>query len=236
MDKKTPVRRPEAALAAEGAAAADAKKKNKKRALIILISAVALMFVLLLLNGIDWQGAAAKAVSIGKQEEKDFYFWPVNYDVDIFLDSQYMDKNRYISYTDGAETTLITDGSYSLYGPAVALLAEYIDAVTMGDAERLNALFTEEYWGTHKKYERFTMQRIYNCELKLISSAVLTEGKYKGANRWTFDVRYMIMKNDGTFRRDMESDSAVPQVFEILSDGVNTLINSVSEYSYIVLD
>ena len=217
-------------------AVSDDKRRNKKRAAIILICAVVLMLVLLALNSIDWQSAAARAVSPSKQEQREFYFWPVNYDADIFLDSQYMDKNRYISYTDGAETTLITDGSYSLYGPAVVVLAEYIDAAINGDAERLNSLFTDEYWESHEKYGRITMQRIYNADLQLISRNVITEGRYKGATRWTFDVRYMIMKNDGTFRRDMESDSSVPLVFEVLSDGVNTLINSVSEYNYIVLD
>ena len=231
-DKKTPVIKPEAAPAAEG----DAKRKSKKKALIILVSAVVLMLVLLLLNGIDWQGAAARMISSGRQSEREYYFWPVNYDADIFLDSQYMDKNRFIKYTDGAESILIDDGDYSRYGPPVVLLAEYIDAAISGDADRLNSLFTDEYWETHDKYDRITMQRIYNIEIELLSSNVISEGRYMGANRWTFDVRYMIMKNDGTFRRDMESDSHVPLVFEILSDGVNTLINSVSPYNYVVLE
>ena len=222
--------------ASHGGAAKD-KKGGKKKALIMLISAVALMIVLLVLNNLDWQSITAGTASLmSGKEAKDFYFWPVNYDADIFLDSQYMDKNRYISYTNGAETTLITDGSYELYGPAVALLAEYINAAIEGDADTLNSLFTDEYWSRHQKYDRITMQRIYNVELIQTSDSVISQGQYQGVHRWTFDVRYMIMKNDGTFRSDMESDSSVPLVFEILSDGTNTLINSVSEYNYIVLN
>ena len=213
------------------------KKGKKRKALIILIAAVAVMLFLLFLNNLDWQSLTARAISPSeKKDTSDYYFWPVNYDADIFLDQQYLDKNRYIMYWNGNEGQTITDGNYSVYGPAIVLLSEYFDAAVNGDAEKMNSLFTDDYWKDHEKYTAFTMQRIYNIEINQLSSGVITEGEYMGVNRWTFDVRYMIMKNDGTFRNDMESDSAVPQVFEILSNGDKTLINSISGYNFMVLD
>ena len=123
-----------------------------------------------------------------------------------------------------------------MYGEPLVLFAEYFDSARHGDAGRLNALFTDEYWKEHDKYSDFTMQRIYNIEITLLSDAAINDGDYKGYRRRTYDISYMIMKNDGLFRSDMSSDSAVPLVFELLTYGDSTKINSITAYNYIVYD
>ena len=210
---------------------------NKKKKLIIAVFiSFAAMAVLLFLNNFDWDKIVLKTITSKKTTRHNFVFAKPDYNTDIFTDSQYLDKNLYISYTSGAESSLITDGDNSMYSDALVLFAEYFDAAKHGDADRLNALFTDEYWEEHDKYSDLTMQRIYNIEITLLTDDTIVDGNYKGYRRRTYDISYMIMKNDGLFRNDMESDSSVPLVFELLTFGDVTKINSTSPYNYIVYD
>ncbi|NLZ35945.1 MAG: hypothetical protein GX897_00490 [Clostridiales bacterium] len=219
-----------------GDISSESKPDKKRKMLIAVVISIAVMTILLFLNNFDWDKLALSTISTKKTLERNFVFAAPDYEADIFTDPQYLDKNRYISYTDGAESSLITDENYSMYGEPLVLFAEYFDAARHGDAGRLNALFTDEYWKEHDKYSDFTMQRIYNIEITLLSDAAINDGDYKGYRRRTYDISYMIMKNDGLFRSDMSSDSAVPLVFELLTYGDSTKINSITAYNYIVYD
>jgi hypothetical protein len=44
---------------------------------------------------------------------------------------------------------------------------------------------------------------------------------------YTFRTSYKIMANDGTFRPDMPSDTAVPEILELLYNGEIYRINSI---------
>lgn len=210
--------------------------KTKKRALIILVSAAALT-VLLLLNAIDWQGLSESVrAPEGTVKENNVEFYEPDYDSDIFEDSSYLDKNRYLSYTEGALTTLITDGNYLVHGEGVELIAKYIGYAVDGDAESINGLFTEAYFEDNPRYERFAPQKIYNAECELLSSDVIESGEYAGVTRYTYNVKYMILRNDGTFRSDMGSDAARAQIFEILKSSSGVLINSITPYTYLYTD
>jgi hypothetical protein len=209
--------------------------RNRKLITAAVIS-FAVIAVLLFLNNFDWDKRVLDTITSRKAPRHDFVFAKPDYDTDIFKDPQYLDKNLYILYTDGAESALITDDNYLMYSDTLVFFAEYFDAAKNGDAERLNVLFTDEYWKEHNKYSDLTMQRIYNIEITLLTDDTIVDGSYKGYRRRTYDIGYMIMKNDGLFRSDMDSDSSVPLVFELLTYGGVTKINSISSYNYIVYD
>lgn len=206
------------------------KKKLVKTA-VILAAALLGLVLLWWLNALDWSDFSLSKASGSKNAGADIVFADPDYESNIFENEAYLDKNRYISYTDGAQTTLITDGNFARFGPSLVLFAEYFDALMHGDAERVNALFTEEYFKKHDRYERFTMQKIYNIEIALTSEETFEDNTGAAIKRYTYTVRYMIMANDGTFRSDMGSDSALPQLFELTLDD-EIKISAVSGYRY----
>lgn len=90
------------------------------------------------------------------------------------------------------------------------------------------------YYEEEKPAEDFTMQMVYDVEIEKLSEDVITEqAEYLGWTRYLFKLGYKIMSNDGTFRTDMPSDTAVPIVLEVLYDGGSYKINGVSRINYI---
>ncbi|MCL2517167.1 MAG: hypothetical protein FWF15_01265 [Oscillospiraceae bacterium] len=213
--------------------------KNKKFKLIFIILAViiGLLIILFIINLIlqNVSESISKINNSPETQKRYYYFYESDYDLNILEDEEYLDKNRYIEYTQGAVSILITDGNFNEYGRPIEFFNEYFTAVINGDAEKYNTFFSEDYHSdsNNKKYEKFTMQRIYNINVTLLSETVIEEGKYYGYNRYVFKVSYMIMKNDGSFRDDMGSDGSIPLNFEILDDKNKIFINSISKYIYI---
>jgi len=211
------------------------KKKNIK---IILIVMAVIVGLLIVLSGINLilQNVSYSIINTPPTEtqKRYYYFYPADYDVNIFEDEEYLGKNRYIEYKRGAVSVLITNDNFDEYGRPLVFFNEYFNAVINGDVEKYNAFFSEDYKNEdNKRFEGFTMQRIYNITVELLSETVIEEGKYYGYNRYIFKVSYMILRNDGTFRDDMGSDGSVPLNFEILDDKKNIFINSISKYIYV---
>lgn len=208
-------------------------KPKQKKMLIVLICALAGMAVLIWLNSLDWESfrmpkeAAAESV-----RRKDIKFAEPDWEYDIYEDEAWLDKNRYIAYTEGAQTTVITDGQYKRFGPGIELLAKYFEAVMAGDADAIDGMYTPGLLEEKGETPDFTMQRVYNIEVELQSEKTLESGKFYGAKQYFYLVKYMIMKNDGTFRTDEGSDAAVPLLFEIIYDD-EARINSITGYRYV---
>ena len=208
------------------------KKKNRKsstkRLVIVLACCAGAMLLLMALNSIDLEGYVKDWFS--KDEEETYYFlYDPDYDSNIYENEAYMSMNRTISYTEGAMTTIITEENNE-FGALGQFFLTYFGALEDGDAQRFNSLFTDAYFAEedNEPYERFTMQKIHDIEITMTSSYAFEEGsEYEGITRYTFKFSYLIMRNDGTFRRDMPSNAAVPQILEVLYDGESYKINSV---------
>lgn len=223
----------------------DAKenKKNKRNMVIILLIFFGVFLLLILFNFI-----MDKVNEIPIENEyyaetlppkANIQFYEADYDYNIFEDAAYMDKNRYIEYTDGAVSVTVTEGDFAFHGGApLVFFNEYFTAVINGDHEKFNTFFNDYYYEiqNNKPAEDFTMQRLYNINVTKLTESKIESGEHFGKIRYTYKVSYMIMKNDGTFRSDMESDSAVPQIIEILYDDYNDVctINSVTKYTYLI--
>lgn len=205
-------------------------KKDNKKIIIILMTAVAVMFLLILLNNISFKVDMSGWFGGRKSEVTEkIYLVAPDYKSDIYKNDIYMSKNRYITYIDEPFTAIITETNNE-YGQIGQFFLDYFKTLTDGDAVIYNTFFTDVYYEdkNNAAYKKFTMQKIYEAEVLLLSETLINDGsKYDSWTRYTFKVSYKIMENDGSFRSDMPSDIAVPQIFELLYDGATYKINSI---------
>ncbi len=208
------------------------KKLNKQKRGIII--AFASMFAVVMLAYVIVPGVSKLAdyiKSIGDDGFKSDYmddiksltFHPADYSENIFEDSEYMSLNRYLSYTKGSDTYTITEDDYSKYDATVGFFAKYFNSVINGEYETYNDYFTDEYFEENSNKTRFTPQKLYDINVKFKSTK-----KVDGATSYIYYVTYKIFKNNGTFRNDIESDSARMLVYELyLYDDDLILINYI---------
>ena len=75
--------------------------------------------------------------------------------------------------------------------------------------------------------EKFTMQRIYNVTIEKIS-----EGRGEnGDPQLVYMLDFMINKNNGSLRNDMDSDSSKPWYLSIVNVDGNYLIDNIITYN-----
>lgn len=195
------------------------RKKRLLRIIIVIACALLLLTAaVLVLEAI---------VSDRGTPELDYEFYLPSEEEDYFNDSQYLSKDRYIHYTDdmGQMTVISENVITDDIGPAFFKL--YFFALTQGDSDMLNSLYSQEYLSKQGSFKPFTPQRIYAIELKYLYE----EADQNGGCYITYALDYNIMKNDGSFRQDIGSDMSRTQYITIRYDSKETLIESVkSEY------
>lgn len=218
------------------------KKQNLgSKALVIrlaLIMGVLLVF-LLILNSLDFSAVSddKKDEEIEKVTDMTYppdYFYEPDFEKDILSEKSYLSKDRGIYYTQGNETFYIEEDGYNL-NKYSDFFKSYFSYIEGGDEEALNSLCTENYFETVGKAEDFTMQRIYDRRVSVISSAVIEdkENPYYGYTVLLFEVSYKILRNDGTFRRDITGDEVKPIILELLDSGSSIKLNSIGKFRYI---
>ena len=68
--------------------------------------------------------------------DKNIYFYPIDYDENIFEDPEYLAQNHYFIYTENDTSTyMINDSDYLEGGLPVAMFRQYFDAIINGDSE-----------------------------------------------------------------------------------------------------
>jgi hypothetical protein len=211
-------------------------REEKKLALTVIAVCVVALAVLAALNLIDFDALYARMFApkpLSDSTGRTIEFAKPNYSENIFEDAEYMAQNRYLRYTEGPLSTLITDENYAQYGDAVVLLHNYLESIIAGDADSLPGYFTDDYKKKNTLPEKFTMQKIYDAEIEFRSRNVINKGEPDQITRFEYIVRYKIMDNNGTFRRDVGSDAAVPEIFEVLlyDSTDEILINSITKVS-----
>ncbi len=219
------------------------KRGQKKKAIIFISIVLVLLIILPVLSFVDWD-------SLSEKEDTDedswitFYgdqhFVTPDYDENIEDDKAYMQKDRMLHYSSSNETFSV-DGDPEKYGLPCTLFYEYFELVKNGDYANYYSLFTKEYAEKHedknfftKNKLIFTKQKIYDIKVELLRSAYLKNGdkngEHVGSTVYYFDVSYRIKDNNGTFRRDIRSDEAVPLVFELLETDGEIKISNISFY------
>lgn len=204
-------------------------KKGKKQKMIIAIVIITVMavisYILLENPQIFEKVEKNEAVSMYSDKLYSFNFYPADYERDVTQDEWYMQLDHYVHYKMGNVSIMVLPEEADEYNEAVRFFLTYFDTVIAGDAETYNSFFTDEYYESNKPYERFTPQMIYNIEVEQLSETTNEDG----TTNWKFNVKYMIHKNDGTFRNDLDSDSSKKLCFELIADiRGNVKINNIS--------
>ena len=209
-------------------------KENKKKLIVTSISAVLLLIVLIVLNSIDFDNIDVSSLldsAVGSETEK-IYFSEPDFEENVLENEDYLDKNRYINYTEAPFTTILTE-KFNDYGEMGEFWISYFEAVINGDSESYNALFTDAYFEDNDPKGVFTMQMVYDIEIVLIDKAEISSNdEYNGLTQYKYKVGYKIMRNNGTFRDDLPSDTVIPLIFELLPSGDSYKINSISRIKY----
>ncbi len=206
------------------------KKRTRRRliAAIIVVSVLAAIsyVITLKLDIFEWN-SKNKVTSMYSDEIKSFNFYPSDYELDVTTVPEYMDLDRGVHYTKGGYSILVLDEELSDYNPAVRFFVEYFKTLQKGDYETYNTYFTEDYYKIYKPYELFAPQMIYNIEVEELSETFHDDG----TTTWTFNVKYMIYRNDGTFRNDIGSNAYRVLYYELVADvNDNVKINYITYY------
>lgn len=209
-------------------------KKKQKIALvaIILMLVITIAGVVYLQNDKpDEMAFISSFVYDYDVEHPSYVFYTPDYDADIMSDEDYLKQVPYVYYTSGGMTECITEENYSEYGPLVEFFGEYFDSLKAGDTDTYISLHSDRFFENNYKPYQIAPQRLYNIRIELIASARVDDPEYGNVEKAIVETSYMIMKNDGTFRSDIGSDSSRKQYLEIVYDDNNVFIDAVG-YSF----
>lgn len=185
-------------------------KIMKKKILMGLGIAVAAVIVLfLIVTLVDFLIKRSNS----RVPEGDYTFYPT-YEGDIFENPQYMSLDRQIYYCenpagDGIKQA-VNEENLTDFDLNVTFLYLYLQSINYGDAEMYNAYFNENYYKENQPQAEFSPQMIYNTEI--CYQATENDGADKLV---TYSLSYMIYRNDGSFRRDIGSNAARPQLITL---------------------
>lgn len=216
----------------------DTKKKNKKQKIVLICVFLGFCIVgalsWFLLYGLPEKNSNPM-FDPERLEEKDaigmygstqsYIFYPIDHDLDIMTEKEYLDLDRNLYYTRGSETVAVTEDSYKYYSDDVLFFVEYFKLATAGEYEKYNALFTENYYESNEAYYSFTQQMIYDMHIEK-----LDEDNRDGTDYYTYNVSYRIHKNNGTFRNDIESDASKKLLYTLVEENGTILIDSINYY------
>lgn len=186
---------------------------------IILIWYVVVPAVSGLIGYINTQTDAGKITSDYMDHVVSHRFSPADYNEDIYADEEYMQKDHSIAYKSGPDTYYITDGNYGTHGATIEFFCRYFDTVINGRYEEYDAYFTDFYFENQKNKDRFTPQKLYDIKVELVGTST-----GESVTTYNFYVEFKIVKNNGTFRNDIGSNSSRRLIYELCEYGDGTIL------------
>lgn len=206
---------------------------NSKKLKITIIVIFALMLLLLavlmliseVLSGVE-RGNKIEVVTVDPSklsETKEEGF-------DIFEYEEYLkyDRNIYLNDVRSGVKQSVDDNSYNQYGEAFELTYNLIKAIIRGDSDTYNSLIHEDVG----HYDSFTQQQLYDIEISIESENLLNEDN-NVYNEYVLVVEYKIHENNGSFRKDIESDASRPQYFVINGSTGELLVMDIIYVKYV---
>ncbi len=212
------------------------KPKNKqasKRIILVLFSSI-IGIVLICLAMV---GAIEHYSQPDQSGGGTLIFHEPDHDYNILNDEAYLelDRNIYFANTENGITSAIVDGNLedvpTDQHKHVALICDFINYAINGDEVALNSLFSDEYIEADGKTKMdFTMQQLYNIKITYIKmlSEEVDGNTYVSYDYW---LEYMIRKNNGTFRNDMESDCIKKEYVRVTNRAGDIGIDVLAPYN-----
>ena len=224
------------------------KKKNlKKKRLIVLFAALAVLLLLIFLNTLDFESSPteqAPPAPYAPETYPIFDFCEPDYESNIFDNPEYKVLDHSIHYTFNNQSVSLNNTLKTLdhesYDPDFdAFFVNYFTALAKGvktsaDTMAFNAFYSDVYFRNHTSFTRFAPQKVYDIDIvrrtneQIITSEEKEEDAiYVGSTLTSFEVRYKIYQNDGTFRRDIISDDVIVQYIDLLRHDGKLTINAI---------
>ncbi len=161
------------------------------------------------------------------QELPKYNFETPNFNKNIYEDEEYLSliADGFINYSDGRTTVSVREEDYEIYSDAARLIFALVTAARDGDQKAYNACFSNNYLTASGKQTKFTMQQIY--DVKIVEGLPVRENGYL---RTDMELEYKIHENDGTLRKDIDSDSSRKQYITVTTNNPNgvPLIDSIT--------
>lgn len=180
----------------------DQKKKLKK--IILIVFAAALFAVLLCVLLLNLPKSRSESTDY-TDALQNYEFYPVVWE-NIFDDPDYTEDMRRIFFEDvseGIRGYVLDDENISSFEPSVKFMYNYINYIINGDVKGYNSSFSDAYYEKIYPKSSFTMQRLYDIKLYKVE-----EYSHEGYLVYVFKLQYRILKNDGTFRKDISSTTS----------------------------
>ena len=151
------------------------------------------------------------------REDREIFLYTPDWDTDISTLSAYQALVKNIVYSpDGLNTVAVDKNTYvSVGGNGLKFMADYVDTIIRGDHEKLNSMFTDDYFKDHKKYSAFPQQKLFEVRITKYSYSA---PEYQSSNirDYYYIISYRIYRNDGLFRDDIDDSCELPQLLKLL--------------------
>lgn len=194
-------------------------KKIRKKRLVAALCIIAGILVLLL------SAYVVLSVIASREPDYGYEFYEPDWEYDIMEDVEYLERGWHVTYTNElGESVAILDDNYAKFGTGVDFLSYYFAAIQSGDHETYNLLFGDEYYKDHDPVEAFTPQRIYDINVRFLNEQKIDDESFVV----NYQIEYKIMRNDGTFRRDIGSDMARTQFLTLTFTEDDIFISGIS--------
>jgi hypothetical protein len=182
-------------------------KKSKRNVLIAIFAAI------LLIVGIVSVCLFLPDKSVSNSSELNFHL--PDYDEDIFQNKAYVSFIRDLRYgAMGVEQLYSYENDFDDASAECQFFLRYFHTVINGNYQEYPSYFATDFFENAPK---FTMQMIYEPYVFFHSTS---EEEIDGENvtLYNFHVEYKIFKNNGTFRNDVSSNTAIPQIYQLTKD------------------
>lgn len=170
------------------------------------------------------------------REDREIFLYTPDWETDISTLSSYQALVSDIIYSpDGSNTVAVDKNTYvSVGGNGLKFMAEYVDTVISGDHEKLNSMFTDDYFKDHKKYSAFPQQKLFEIRITKYSYSS-PEYQNSTTSDLYYIISYRIYRNDGLFRNDIDDSCELPQLIKILrySDGTMKIDDVINLPGYL---
>lgn len=206
------------------------KKKIRKIFRVVLVLLVSLLLVYAILSAaLYYIRKSGKDTKISEDDylTKSFRdYYEEDYDADILKDEDYLELNREILYSEpSGYEYYISRNNFDSLDASQKFFVEYFDVLVGGEYEKYPNLFAKGYINNPDGFEKnpnrkFTKQRIYDINVTFLGASDNTKNYTYDGKKCAFsfyEVKYSILKNDATFRRDLAERSQRPLIFELVT-------------------
>jgi len=212
-----------------------ADKEKLKKLIIIAVAAVMVLTLIAYVLTVVLEHVRDSINDTHSTPKNDvIVFPPADYDENIFEDAIYMMFDRSIKFTQDGYGITLTEDELENFGAGAKLFYDYFNTVINGRYEEYPEFFSDRYKNDIELPEKFTMQKIYDIDIRLYSREQIDDSDKTYLE--TYEVRYKIRSNNGTLRNDVESDTTKPIVFELIVDDTNKTAVIDDIYPVITID